>query len=396
MWIDQRQSGTLLVETLVLFMVTPALSQKLTVKIINRQDKETGYTYVVPERSTSTSNTSVNCSESGDYLNCNARTRTNGSSTPALEVSYHVRGATLSLQLPDSRVAVANCDSKFAEHFAGTAGNHRSCRVPLVNDIEAEFNGNKAKLRWSVSIDGKKIQSETYKILAILDRPKQVGSDVPLIVSPQVTASRKVKTGQPLDNSAIVEMVGRGLSEASIVAAINELPGNYALYPDAVLILKTSGVPQAAVAAMSLNSDNSVLSPAHNGPRTARLEVSLKRQNGVLLVPVLINDKIPLDFVLDSGAADVSIPADVVLTLMRTGTLGRADFTGTNTYVFADGSEVPSQTFRIRSLRVGDLVLESVSGSVASVNGSLLLGQSFLSRFKSWSIDNTRQVLLLQ
>jgi hypothetical protein len=29
------------------------------------------------------------------------------------------------------------------------------------------------------------------------------------------------------------------------------------------------------------------------------------------------------------------------------------------------------------------------------VHGSLLLGQSFLSRFRSWSIDNGRQVLVL-
>jgi hypothetical protein len=34
---------------------------------------------------------------------------------------------------------------------------------------------------------------------------------------------------------------------------------------------------------------------------------------------------------------------------------------------------VPSQTFRIRSLKVGDRVLENVAG-VASVNGDLLLG----------------------
>lgn len=130
--------------------------------------------------------------------------------------------------------------------------------------------------------------------------------------------------------------------------------------------------------------------------QSTRFEVVLHNENGVLLVPVLINNKIPLDFILDSGAADVSVPADVVLTLIRTGTLSEADFTGTTTYVLADGSKVPSQTFRIRSLKVGDKVLENVSGSVASVNGSLLLGQSFLSRFKSWSIDNERQVLVLQ
>jgi len=40
--------------------------------------------------------------------------------------------------------------------------------MPLVDDIEAEFNGDKAKLKWVVSIDGKKMESETYKILPVL------------------------------------------------------------------------------------------------------------------------------------------------------------------------------------------------------------------------------------
>jgi hypothetical protein len=34
------------------------------------------------------------------------------------------------------------------------------------------FNGDNAKLIWVVSLDGKKKQSETYKVLAILDKPK--------------------------------------------------------------------------------------------------------------------------------------------------------------------------------------------------------------------------------
>lgn len=81
---------------------------------------------------------------------------------------YHVSGATLTLLLPDGRGAIVNCESKFAEHFAGPRGNHRSCRVPLVADIDADFHGDKAKLEWVVSLDGKKKQSETYKVLAIL------------------------------------------------------------------------------------------------------------------------------------------------------------------------------------------------------------------------------------
>jgi len=122
--------------------------------------------------------------------------------------------------------------------------------------------------------------------------------------------------------------------------------------------------------------------PQGNQDVSSVTSVPIQINRGTYVVPVLINNAITLDFVVDSGAADVSIPADVVMTLMRTGTLRRADFLGEKTYVLADGSKVPSQTFRIRSLNVGNKVLENVNGSVASVQGSLLLGQSFLSRFK--------------
>jgi Aspartyl protease len=124
--------------------------------------------------------------------------------------------------------------------------------------------------------------------------------------------------------------------------------------------------------------------------------VPLKKEGGTYVVPVLINNAITLNFVVDSGASDVSVPADVVMTLYRTGTLEKPDFIGTQTYRLADGSTVPSATFRIRSLTVANTALENVTGSVAPVEGALPLGQSFLGRFKSWSIDNARQALVLE
>ena len=124
--------------------------------------------------------------------------------------------------------------------------------------------------------------------------------------------------------------------------------------------------------------------------------VPMQKDGGIYVVSVLINETITLNFIVDSGASDVSIPADVVTTLMRTGTLKQSDFLGQKTYVLADGSKVPSQTFRIRSLKVGGKVVENVNGSIASEKGSLLLGQSFLGRFKSWSIDNNKHALVLE
>ena len=123
--------------------------------------------------------------------------------------------------------------------------------------------------------------------------------------------------------------------------------------------------------------------------------IPLQRQGGTFIVPVLINKAITLNFVVDSGATDVSIPADVVLTLVRTGTLQEADFIGTQTYKLADGSTVPSTTFRIRSLTANKVEIGNVQASIAPVAGELLLGQSFLSRFKSWSIDNAKRALVL-
>ena len=124
--------------------------------------------------------------------------------------------------------------------------------------------------------------------------------------------------------------------------------------------------------------------------------VSMVLQGGTYRVPVLINGAMTLEFIVDSGASHVTIPADVVRTLMRTGTLKSSDFFGEQTYRQADGSEVSSQTFRIRSLKVGNNVIENVTASVTPSQGFLLLGQSFLERFKSWSIDNAKHELVLK
>ena len=125
-------------------------------------------------------------------------------------------------------------------------------------------------------------------------------------------------------------------------------------------------------------------------------EVTLKKDGGTFVVPVLINGAITLDFTFDSGAADVIVPADVFSTLVRTGTISEADITGEQTYVLADGSKGKSVTFTIRSLKVGDKLVENVRGSVAPAQGSLLLGQSFLEHFKSWSFNHTKHQLVLE
>src|SRR5690349_5235067 len=116
-----------------------------------------------------------------------------------------------------------------------------------------------------------------------------------------------------------------------------------------------------------------------------RSEVSLQKTGGVYTVPVLINSIIPLQFIVDSGAGDVSIPVDVFLTLLRTGTINKDDFIGSAKYRLADGSTVESDRFLIHELKVGNHILKNVQASIENVKSTPLLGQSFFSRFSSWA-----------
>lgn len=131
-------------------------------------------------------------------------------------------------------------------------------------------------------------------------------------------------------------------------------------------------------------------------PGNASDVVHLMESGGTYKVPATINGVLQLHFMIDSGASDVVIPADVVLTLMRTGTILDSDFVGHQSYRLADGSVMRSETFLIRTLTVGNHTIENVLGSVGKVEGSLLLGQSFLSRFSKVSFDYDRSVLLLE
>ena len=133
----------------------PAFGQKMDVKIIQSQINVKGVSGYVPGYIGNIGSTVV--------------------ATPARSVSYNVMGATYSLLLPDNRVVIVNCAGKYSLKLDYV--NMRNCRMPVVENIKAEFRGDKAKLRWIVSLDGKKTQSETYKILGIYNYVPDV--DVP-------------------------------------------------------------------------------------------------------------------------------------------------------------------------------------------------------------------------
>lgn len=148
---------------------TTASAQKTTmdVLVIDRQSSETEYSYTLPQVSTTEGVARARCSDGGFSTNCTASGTSTTVTRQSQQYGYAVKGATLALKLPDNRIAVVNCVSKYAPR--GDYINRRSCRIPLGNEIRAEFKGDDAKLIWSVSLDGRKQQSETYKVIAVIN-----------------------------------------------------------------------------------------------------------------------------------------------------------------------------------------------------------------------------------
>ena len=134
--------------------------------MLYRQDSDVNYFAVIPGYSSAATEGSPDCSLDPLSADCAGTARAGSSIAPG-DVAYNVVGTTLSLLLPDGRVAVVNCVNKYSPK--GNYINRRSCGMPMVEHVQAEINGKNAKLKWAVGTDGK-FETENYKVVVILDK----------------------------------------------------------------------------------------------------------------------------------------------------------------------------------------------------------------------------------
>jgi len=197
--------------------------------------------------------------------------------------------------------------------------------------------------------------------------------------------------------SAIAQQQGLGDAGASIARSPLEaaLFRGAALQNIAALESRASNI-QCSGAFSNTPVTNSQPKMAQPTPATEREEIPLESKGGVYTLPVLIDRVLILHFILDTGAAEVNIPADVALTLIRAGTIKDPDdFLPGAAYTLADGTTIKSFRFTLRSLTLGSRHITNVPASIGEVASPLLLGQSFLKRLGMWSMDSQRHVLVL-
>ena len=123
------------------------------------------------------------------------------------------------------------------------------------------------------------------------------------------------------------------------------------------------------------------------------VEIPFSRENGVCKVKCSINE-LPLYFVFDTGASDVSISSVEATFMMKNGYLNSTDVIGKQNYMMANGEISAGTIINLRNVNFGGLDLDNVRASVVhNQMAPLLLGQSVLNRLGNIEIDNAKGIL---
>jgi predicted aspartyl protease len=134
---------------------------------------------------------------------------------------------------------------------------------------------------------------------------------------------------------------------------------------------------------------------AQIAPNLSQGEAALRRDKDTLYIQGNVAGVETITFVLDSGASLVSIPARLIERLRREGILQEHHFRGPVQFTGWDGGPSERETFILPSLTVGDRKVENIMAVESRFRDTSLLGLSFLDQFRSWSVDNERNVLIL-
>ncbi|MDR1813337.1 MAG: FHA domain-containing protein [Tannerella sp.] len=124
--------------------------------------------------------------------------------------------------------------------------------------------------------------------------------------------------------------------------------------------------------------------------------VKMHEKNGVRCIPVKINGQ-ELDFVFDTGAGSICISTLEALVLVKNGTLVENDVIGSDPFMDASGNVSVGTRINLKTVQIGDRTLRNIEATVIeNPNAVCLLGQTVLSRFGKYTIDNQRGEIIFE
>lgn len=131
-------------------------------------------------------------------------------------------------------------------------------------------------------------------------------------------------------------------------------------------------------------------------PLKAQTVIKMEKIGEIYKIPCEVNG-LPLKFILDTGASDVSISLTEALFMLRNGYLSESDIRGTEYYRIANGKIAEGTEIILREIKIGNLKLYNIeAGIVHEVSAPLLLGQSALNKLGKIEIDYSSNTLTIK
>lgn len=122
-------------------------------------------------------------------------------------------------------------------------------------------------------------------------------------------------------------------------------------------------------------------------------EIPFVREGKMCKVKCEING-LPLHFIFDTGASDVTMSSVEATFMLKNGYLNESDLSGKQYYTTADGSIAEGVNVCLNNVVFAGLTLKNVkAGIVATQSAPLLLGQSVLERLGRIEIDNEKMLI---
>jgi aspartyl protease family protein len=143
----------------------------------------------------------------------------------------------------------------------------------------------------------------------------------------------------------------------------------------------------------SNNSNNNELNNGSNSKKTIIKMISI---SGVYQIPVEING-VSMFFIFDTGASTISISETEAIFLYKQGKLSDEDILEKEAFVDANGNISEGRIIILRTVKIGEKVLNDVKASVVhNLNAPLLFGQSALQKFGKVSIDYNKNEITFE
>jgi hypothetical protein len=121
----------------------------------------------------------------------------------------------------------------------------------------------------------------------------------------------------------------------------------------------------------------------------------MKREGGVSIIPCKVNS-VPMSFVFDTGASEVSISLTEANFMFKNGYLSKSDIFGVSEYENANGEISEGINIILREIEIQGLILYNVRASIVkNMDAPLLLGQSAISKLGTIQINLTENTLTI-